>query len=362
MRKIYTSPSRYIQGEGELSGLGEVVYGFGTKALLVALKDDITRVQDSLDEARLKHPFELFYGEFTGDCTRKEYERLHSVCLDKECDVIIGLGGGKALDAAKAASHFAKRPDIIVPTIASTDAPCSSLAAMYKENGEFEQYLYCQKNPELVLVDTGIIAKAPTRFLIAGMGDALSTYFEARACGKSAASNISGGKQTKAALAIARLCYETLLEDSIQAIEASDANKVTPALENIIEANILLSGIGFESCGLAGAHAVHNGLTVLEETRKYVHGEKVAFGTIVQLVLENAPQEELNQVIRYCKSVHLPATLSDLGIAEISDERLMEAAKAACAEDGPIHNMPFPVTPEQVYTAIRTADKIGSAR
>lgn len=362
MRKIYASPSRYVQGEGELSNLGDYVKGFGKKALIVALKDDLDRVRENLDEALQKHPFELFDGGFNGQCTRKEYERLHSVSVERECHVIIGLGGGKALDAAKAASHFARKPVIIAPTIASTDAPCSSLAAMYKDNGEFERYLYCGKNPELVLVDTGIIARAPTRFLVAGMGDALSTYFEARACQKSLADNLSGGKTPNAALAIAKLCYETLLEDSAKAIEASEANTVTPALENIIEANILLSGIGFESCGLAAAHAVHNGLTVLEETHKYVHGEKVAFGTIVQLVLENAPREELDQVIDYCKSVNLPASLSDLGIGEISDERLMEAAIAACAEGGPIGNMPFPVTPQQLFTAIRSADKIANAK
>jgi glycerol dehydrogenase len=233
---------------------------------------------------------------------------------------------------------------------------------MYTEKSEFEEYMFFKKNPDLVLVDTGIIAKAPTRFLVAGMGDALSTYFEARACQRSYANNIPGGNSTKAALALAKLCYETLLEDSIKAKAACDSNVVTAALENIVEANIFLSGIGFESSGLAAAHAVHNGLTVLEETHRYFHGEKVSFGTIVQLVLENADSAELNTVINYCKSVGLPTCLADLGITEVTPEKIMAVAKASTAEGETIHNMPFPVTAEDVYAAILTADKLGGAR
>lgn len=359
MKKVMISPSKYVQGEGELFNLGAYVNDYGKKALLVVSRDDQSRVQNYLDKAIIKNPFELVYGEFNAECTKKEIARLRKITVEQGCDVLIGLGGGKALDTAKAVSHFEGKPVIVVPTIASTDAPCSSLAVIYTEHSEFEEYMFFKKNPDLVLVDTGIIAKAPTRFLISGMGDALSTYFEARSCQRAFANNIPGGKSTKAALAIAKLCYETLLEDSVKAKAACDANVVTQALENIIEANILLSGLGFESSGLAAAHAVHNGLTVLEETHKFFHGEKVAFGVIVHLVLENAPQAELNEVLNYSKSMGLPVCLKDLGIVNPSNEQLMEVAKASCAEGETIHNMPFVVTAEDVYAAILAADKLG---
>ena len=362
MKKVLIAPSRYVQEEGELCNLGQYVNDFGKTALLVASKDDQARVQDYLDKAVFKNFFQLVCGEFNAECTKKEIERLRRVFAEKSCDVVIGLGGGKALDTAKAVSHFEKKPVIIIPTIASTDAPCSSLAVIYNEHGEFEEYMFFKKNPDLVLVDTGIIAKAPVRFLVAGMGDALSTYFEARSCERAFAGNIPGGKSTKAAIAIAKLCYETLMEDSVKAKAACEARVVTKALENIIEANILLSGIGFESSGLAAAHAVHNGLTVLEETHKYFHGEKVAFGVLVHLVLENAPKEELQQVISYCESVGLPTSLKDLGIKEAEPQRIMAVAKAACAEGETIHNMPFAVSAEEVYAAILAADKLGGAQ
>ncbi len=353
MKRILIAPSKYVQGSGVLSNLNDILKDYGSKALLVASENDLMYVKDDLGQ------FNYVQTHFGGECTQAEITRLRALMTENGCDVVIGLGGGKALDTAKAISHFEGCPVIVVPTIASTDAPCSSLAVIYSEEGAFESYLFFKKNPDLVLVDSHVIAKAPVRFLVAGMGDALSTYFEARSCARAFAKNIPGGNSTKAALAVAKLCYETLLEDSIKAKAACERNVVTTALENIIEANILLSGLGFESSGLAAAHAVHNGLTALDETHHYFHGEKVAFGVLVHLVLENSPLEEINTVIRYCKSVGLPTTLKQLGVEDVTHEKIMSVAKLATADGETIHNMPFAVTAESVYAAIMTADQLG---
>jgi glycerol dehydrogenase len=141
--------------------------------------------------------------------------------------------------------------------------------------------------------------------------------------------------------------------------ESCDQKVVTSALENIIEANILLSGLGFESGGLAAAHAIHDGLTILEGTHKYYHGEKVAFGTLAQLVLENSPTEELEEVFGFCLKVGLPVCLADIGVPRISGDQLYEVAKKACIPEESVHAMPFPVTVESVAAAIKVADAIG---
>ena len=133
----------------------------------------------------------------------------------------------------------------------------------------------------------------------------------------------------------------------------------TKAVENVIEANTYLSGIGFESAGLAGAHAIHNGLTAIEETHAYYHGEKVAFGTLVQLVLEDAGEDEIMEVMDFCLQVGLPVTLKELGIKEVKPEKIMEAAKLACAPEDTMGNMPFEVTAEDVYAAMMGADALG---
>jgi glycerol dehydrogenase len=359
MKKVLVSPSKYVQDNQALSNIGEYVLAFGKKALLVAHADDQERVQEQLDEALKNNDFELIPGKFAGECTKNEVERLNALCTEQACDVVIGLGGGKAIDTAKAVSSALDIPVMSVPTIASTDAPCSSLSVVYNEKGEFQEYSFYKSNPDLVLVDTSIIAKAPVRFLVAGMGDALSTYFEARACERSFADNIPGGKSTKLAVAAAKLCYETLMEDSIKAIAACENNVVTPALENIIEANTLLSGMGFESSGLAAAHAIHNGLTALEEAHGFFHGEKVSFGTLVHLVLENAPAEEIEEVISYCKAVGLPTCLKDLGVEEVTDEKVRAVADLATAPNETIHNMPFKVTSDDVFAAIYAANALG---
>jgi glycerol dehydrogenase len=361
MKRVMISPSKYVQGEDELCNLGEYVKTFGKTALLVSSSDDEGRVRDQLGQAVERFPFTLTSAGFNLECSWKEIKRIQAIAEQSGADVIVGLGGGKSLDTAKAVGHLVKRPVIIVPTIASTDAPCSSSAVVYTDEGEFDSYFFFPTNPNLVLVDTGIIARAPVRFLVAGMGDALSTWFEARACSRAFADNIPKGKSTMAALAIAELCYKTLLEDSLKAKAACEANVVTAALENIVETNILLSGLGFESSGLAAAHAIHNGLTVLEETHKFFHGEKVAFGTLVHLVLENAPKHELDTVLAYCKSVGLPTCLADLGVKDVTSEKIMKVAQASVAEGETIHNMPFPITVQMVYGAILAADKLGAA-
>lgn len=355
MKRIFGSPSKYVQGAGALIQLGAYTDSLGGKALLVASREDQARVQEQLDAASAAHPFQWIGGDFQGACSTGEVARLRRLCAHHGCAVVIGLGGGRALDTAKAVAHYEQLPVIIVPTIASTDAPCSALAVIYKENGELDTYVTLRRNPDLVLADTAIIAKAPVRFLIAGMGDALSTYFEARSCYRSSAAGSSVQGCSRTALAIARACYETLKADSGPAAASCTAGEASEALDNIVEANLLMSGLAFEGCGLAAAHAVHNGLTLLEETRRFLHGEIVAFGVIVHLMLEDAPDAELKEVTAYCRSLGLPVSLTDLGLQNVEEERLMAAARAACDQTGPMGNMPVPVTPEQVYAAMRRA-------
>lgn len=370
MRKAFICPTKYVQGEDEILNLGYFVKTFGTSALLIAHSDDVARIKEKLDKTAEKFDITFVESAFTGECSRQEVARLQEVAKANNCDCTIGLGGGKAIDTAKCVAEG--KALIIVPTIAATDAPTSHSAVLYTPEGAFDDYAYYKQSPSVVLIDTTVIAKAPTRFLVSGMGDALSTYFEARANVQSY-SNVNAGLPcgyregecapamgTNAAFALATLCYQTLLQDGVKAKLACDSNLVTTALENIIEANILLSGLGFESGGLAAAHAIHDGLTILEGTHRYFHGEKVAFGTLSQLVLENAPMKELKEVLDFCLSVGLPICLADIGVESITDEELLEVAKKACIPEESVHAMPLPITVEAVAAAIKVADLLGS--
>ena len=306
---------------------------------------------------------------FCGECSRREVARLQELAKESKCTCTIGLGGGKAIDTAKCVAEGENL--IVVPTIAATDAPTSHSAVLYTPEGAFDDYAYFKQSQSVILIDTTVIAHAPVRFLVSGMGDALSTFFEARANVQSY-SKVNAGlpcgfregvcgeaRGTKAAFALASLCYESLLEDGWKAKIACENHVVTESLEKIIETNILLSGLGFESGGLAAAHAIHDGLTILEGTHKYFHGEKVAFGTIAQLTLENAPMKEIEEVLDFCLSIGLPVCLEDIGVDHITEEELYQVAEKTCIPEESIYAMPFPITVEKVAAAITLADSIG---
>lgn len=359
MAKIMISPGKYVQGPGEMGKLGSYAKNYGSKALVLISSSGYKRIQATLDAGFEGSGCAPVYDFFHGECSKSEIGRLQGVMDEQGCDLVIGIGGGKTLDTAKAVAYYKKTPVLICPTIASTDAPCSALSVIYTDEGVFEEYLFLPANPNMVLMDTDIIAKSPVRLTVSGMGDALATYFEARACQRSNASNCAGGQITGAAMALAKLCLDTLMEEGLKAKLALEAGACTPAVEKVIEANTLLSGLGFESGGLAGAHAIHNGLTVLEECHHMYHGEKVAFGTITQLVLEDVPLEELEETIQFCVDLGLPVTLAQLGIKDPTPEKIMAVAEAACAPTDTLHNMPFPVTPASVAAAIWAADRYG---
>lgn len=359
MAKILISPSKYLQGAGEMKNLGTYAAKCGKKALVLISQGGYKRIGKMVEDSFAASECDVIFDYFNGECCNSEIDRLVKTLKDNGCDLVIGIGGGKIFDTAKAVAYYAETPVFICPTIASTDAPCSALSVIYTEDGVFEKYLFLPANPNLVLMDTDIIVKSPVRLTVAGMGDALATYFEARACQRSGATSCAGGKTTEAAMALAELCFNTLMDEGVKAKIALEAGVCTPAVEKVIEANTLLSGIGFESAGLAGAHAIHNGFTVLEECHHMYHGEKVAFGTLTQLVLENVSQEELEDIILWCIEVGLPVTLAELGAGNVTDEQLMEVARTACAENDTLHNMPFEVTPETVFAAIKAADAYG---
>ncbi|NMB13176.1 MAG: glycerol dehydrogenase [Firmicutes bacterium] len=357
MNRVLVAPGKYVQGPGALERLGEHVVQLGTAPLVIVDRTVMELLGDRL-AALLADNLNPLLEPFGGECSRAEITRLQKRAGEK-ADTVVGIGGGKTLDTAKAVAYYLKVPVAIVPTIAATDAPTSALSVIYSEAGVFEEYLFLPRNPDLVVLDTAVIASAPPRFLASGMGDALATYFEAEACAQSAAQSMAGGNMTLAARNLARLCYDTLLEYGEQALWAAQRQVVTPALEYVVEANTLLSGLGFESGGLAAAHAIHNGLTVLEETHKAFHGEKVAFSTLVQLILEGRSTDDIEEIIGFCLAVDLPVTLAQLGVTHVDPNRIMEVAEAATQEGETIHNMPFPVTPQMVRDAILAADAIG---
>ena len=362
MLSVFCAPARYTQGRNATASLGQEIVNLGLRgpALIIAGNSAVTQLSEiwriSLGEAGIDYSTLRFIGE----CSSSEIERCKTAANEMKAGTIIGAGGGKVLDTARAVASDLNLAVVNCPTIASSDAPCSALSVVYTDEGVFQEYRIYRRNPDLVLVDTEVISRSPARMLVAGMGDALATWWEAKVCADAGVKNMRGGASTQSALALAELCYKTLLKDGVNAIEALRRQEVTPALDRLIEANTLLSGLGFESSGLAAAHAVHNGLTAASGTHAFMHGEKVAFGVLVQLMLESKPESVLEQVLAFSKSVGLPITFEEIGLGRNpSSDTLEQIARRSTAPGETIHNEPFEVRPEFVVEALRAANSAG---
>lgn len=361
--KVFISPSKYVQGVDVVDEVGAYVKKMGSKAIVIA--DEFVwnlagnRVVDSLKQQSI----DAVNITFNGEASTGEINRIIEEAKSAGAEMIVAVGGGKTLDTAKGVRD--QIPDaycVIVPTTASTDAPTSALSVIYSDEGVFESYRFYSKNPDLIVMDSKIIAGAPPRFLASGIADAMATWVEARMAIQANANAMSGGLSTIAGAAIAEKCEETLFQYGLLAYESNKRQIVTHALEQIVEANTLLSGLGFESGGLALAHAIHNGFTVLDgDVHHMTHGEKVAFGTLSQLTLENRSKEEFEKYVDLYYRLELPITLEDLHLGDASEEELMKVAEAALTEGESSHNMPFALTPYDVVSAMQAADQYSKA-
>lgn len=357
MVKIFVSPSDFVLGSDVLKTGKDYLTKFGNQPFLLGDPFIMETTGKEFAEYLTAEGMHVTPVSFTGEATMAAIESVSQQAKDASSDFLIGLGGGKTIDTAKAAANELGIPLVIIPTLASTDAPTSRLAVIYKEDGSLENYLGFNSNPNLVLVDSKVIAGAPTRFLAAGFGDALSTWVEARAIKRGYTTTILSGHQTLTALAIAEKCEEVIFKYAFEALEANAANVVTPALEYAIEANILMSGLGFESGGTCAVHTIQNAFLVLGRGKKLMHGERVAFGILCQLMMEGAPKEEFDRYLDFLIRLGLPTTLEEHGLADITDEELKIVGETATVPWESVHKLPAEVSAEAVINAIIAADR-----
>eukprot|EP00741_Cyanophora_paradoxa_P001779 tig00000073_g1724.t1 len=361
---IFSAPHKYIQKAGLIGEMAAFLRPLASRPdasagvlIVPALRPAYEkRIIKSIEEAGARATMV----DFGGECSWEEVNKLSAAFRQKTVDYLIVVGGGKCLDAGKVVASVLKVPSVIVPTLASNDAPCSALSVMYSPDGSFEEVLNFRDNPHLVLVDTAVIAEAPRRFLVSGMGDAMATFYEADACRRAPhARSEVGGRPTASAVALSALCRDILYEHGAQAAADVERKQVTDAVEKVVEANVLLSGLGFESAGLALAHALHNGLTWLPGTHGSLHGEKVAFCTLAQLCLEEN-EAEARRVARFFAAVGLPVTLNALGVDPADEAGLAGACERTVVAGATAHNMPGGATAESVLRAVKRAHQLGS--
>lgn len=351
-------PLIYQQGIDLLDTAGKIVKDFGTSAMILTDQLILDNYGSRLIESLRKQQIATDVVVFSGQTSPEELSRITEVCKRQKNDVVIGFGGGKTLDAAKAVKYYTRIPVMIIPTIASNDAATSRLAITYHEDGRFIGPLVLPSNPDAIIVDTKIISKAPPRYIRAGIGDAFATYFEALQCKKSGALNFFASDQLEIALVIAKMSYEIIWNHAAAAMDAILNDYEHESVEKVIEANVLLSGLGFESCGVAAAHAISQGFTLLDELHGSLHGEEVAVALLSQFVLEQREDDFISSVMQFYHSIGLPYSLRCLGLQNPDDMNCSIIARFACREHSRIYNMNMTVKETDVVHALLKIEKL----
>lgn len=358
MLKTTIFPSRYVQGAGALGTLDAELSRLGSRAACLVDRNVASLLEPALAQAAAGLPLQI--RAVDAACTERAVADTADWIRSTQADVVVSFGGGKVIDTGRAAADDLRLPFACVPTIAASDAPCSALAVIYDEAGRVVRDRFVRRNPDLVLLDTAVIVQAPARFFIAGIGDALATYYEAEACKRAWARNLCGGRGTALAFEAAKLCRDMLFAHAPQAVDDCRAQLVTPDFDATLEATVLLSGIGFESGGVAAAHAIHHGLADLHSSHSLLHGEKVAVGVLASLFLSTVPDDERRRVFAFCRAVGLPTRLAQVNVDAADVAALETVAARACRAGEIIHNEPYPVEPAMVVAALKAMDAYGA--
>ena len=350
---LMISPRKVLRGDKIIARSGVEIARLGTRPLIIGGDRSVKRIDSYLQPAIQEQNLIVKQASYLPDCAESSLARLREAVQQHQADSIVGVGGGKALDTAKLLAHQCQLPIVTIPTSAATCAGWTALSNVYSETGAFQYDVALDRCPDLMIVDYSLIATAPQRTLVAGIGDAIAKWYEA-----SVSSGHSTATMTIAAVQQARVLRDILFQKSASALE----NPQGEDWREVADATVLLAGviggIGGANCRTVAAHAVHNGLTHILEAHDALHGEKVAYGILVQLRLEEMMQNNQlaisarQQLLTFYGSLGLPKTLEDLGLGEVSLAQLRHAATIACQPESDIHRLPFAVSPEQLMAAM----------
>ena len=350
---VILAPAQVLRGWDLLPEVGPVIARLGRRPLVLGGEQALTLVRPQLEPTLAAAGLEPTWVSSHPDCSETVRDRLLAAAEEHRADCIIGVGGGKALDMAKLIGYLRDCPVVTVPTSAATCAAWTPLSNLYTDAGAFRYDVALARCPELLILDYGLVAQAPTRTLVAGIGDALAKWYEA---------SVSSGHSTRtlivAAVQQARVLRDLLFQKSAAAIAQVGGEDWC----EVVDASVLLAGVigglGGAQCRTVAAHAVHNGLTQLPACHGMLHGEKVAFGILVQLRLEELHQnsqlagQARLQLVRFYRELGLPCELADLGLAQASLADLTEAAEWACRPGSDLHHLPFRVTAQDLLAAM----------
>ncbi|MGB3298907.1 MAG: iron-containing alcohol dehydrogenase family protein [Phormidesmis sp.] len=349
------APAQVVRGSGVLAQARSLFEKLGDRPLVVGGDRTLSAALPFLSVPLAE--LSVATATYQKDCSEIALTALHTAADRHSADFIIGVGGGKALDAAKLLAHQRQLPIATVPTSAATCAGWTALSNVYSDEGAFQYDVSLPRCPDLIVLDYDLVASAPNRTLIAGIGDAIAKWYEA-----SVSSGHSDHTLIIGAVQQARVLRDILFQKSAAALK----NVGGDDWQEVVDATVLMAGVvggmGGPQCRTVAAHAVHNGLTHVA-AHGTLHGEKVAYGILVQLRLEEMGLDDIGkgnalavasrqQLLRFYTELGLPKSLADLGMETLTVAQLKQAAAIACRPGSDIHHLPFPVHVDQLMAAM----------
>ena len=352
MLSLSVAPAKVIRASQALNCAGDMIARLGSRPLIVGGDRTLAIAQPRLQPVLKQQKLHFAEASYGSNCSEAGLASLRQAVVAHEADLIIGVGGGKALDAAKLLAHQCQLPVVTIPTSAATCAAWTALSNVYSEQGAFLYDVSLDRCPDLLVLDYELIQTAAQHTLVAGIGDAIAKWYEA-----SVSSGSSDRTLIVAAVQQARVLRDILFQKSATALKQPGGD----AWREVVDATVLLAGVigglGGAQCRTVAAHAVHNGLTHIP-IHSSIHGEKVAYGILVQLRLEEMVQGNQlaatarQQLLKFYAEIGLPQTLGDLGLGDITLAQLQQAAEIALDPNSDIHRLPFKVVTEQLMAAM----------
>lgn len=355
--ELYTQKlANYSIGDDQVYSLvPEVVKPYGYKAVIIGGKTAIEKAKDSIMKGIAGSDIEIIdtiiYGK---ECTKKAGAALAELPSVKEAHMIFAVGGGKAIDTVKVVNGILHTPYFTFPTIASTCAAYTEIAAVYNENHEFVEAYYCGTSAMHVFINTRIIVEAPEKYIWAGMGDTVAKYYESNlsARGRDVDYNVASGCLYSAQ------CVNPLLQYGAEAYEAAKKKTITDAFTQVVLSVIVGTGTAAvllpEDYNSSIGHAICYGLTTKPEVEATaLHGEMVAYGILVLLTVDGQ-YEELQKMLTLYKSIGLPCKLEHFNLTFDDLDSVLE--KAVSTNDVVV--CPYKVTKEILLKGMKELEAL----
>lgn len=355
---VVTLP-RFCFGRGVYACFPDLCAPFGRSFAVIGGVTAMQKALPALKNAVASSGMDMLAAlPFGGACTLSAMERLAGEIAPLSPEFLVGMGGGKAIDTAKGVAERLHLPLVSLPTLVSNCAPITALSVVYREDGPFDRFLFYERPPELTLIDLTIAANAPARYFRAGMGDTLAKHLESTFSARGDELGRTMDHMSAIGVALSSTCYGPILQYGREALHEVLRGEAGPAMEicarSIIVSAGLVSLMADDSYNCALAHAVCYGLQHFPHVeRDYLHGDLVAYGALVQLVLDG--QEDRARELRaFLVSLGTPVTLSEMNVP--LDRAALHDALIEATTGPDMQHIPYPVTQDMVFAAMQRVE------